>query len=81
MRGLVIAGTIALALIAVPVVVLADGYASYAPRAANPVRLEVPTWSGFYAGLNGGYGWGNGADATISPANANTATFVGLLWR
>jgi outer membrane immunogenic protein len=33
---------------------------------ASPPPLAAPTWTGFYIGANGGWGWAN-ANATVSP--------------
>jgi outer membrane immunogenic protein len=27
-------------------------------KAPPPIAAPLPTWTGFYAGLNGGYSWG-----------------------
>src|SRR5687768_6350866 len=48
----------------------ADGYG--APRRPVPVKLTVSNWTGFYGGLNAGYGRGGGIDNTLSPS---TCTF------
>lgn len=40
----------------------ADGYE--APRAPKPVMLQVSNWTGFYAGVNAGYAWGD-ADRSL----------------
>jgi outer membrane immunogenic protein len=55
-----------------------------APRAAAPIRtpeVRLFDWSGFYAGLNGGYGWGDsqftGAGANTSPAGAILGGTIG----
>jgi outer membrane immunogenic protein len=49
------------------------------PRAAVPIRtpeVRLFDWTGFYAGLNGGYGWG---DSKFTGAGANTSPEGALL--
>ena len=41
---------------------------------APPPPPAAPTWSGFYIGLNGGWGWAN-ANATVSPFGAALTDF------
>ncbi len=72
LTGLSLISTVALASLAANA---ADLYrnppppASYAPPAAY---VDQNIWQGFYAGLNGGYGWSNGGD-TISYSNGDSS--------
>lgn len=75
-----LAGTAALVL-AVSTAQAADLPSRYSPAPAyNPV--PVFTWSGFYVGLNAGYGWNTGTSRYYDPAfgyvgSSKTGGFVG----
>jgi len=64
LQTLVAAGAATLALVPV-----GAGYAADMPQyTPPPVITAVPTWdwTGFYAGLNAGYGWSSGDDVSLS---------------
>ncbi len=44
-----------------------------APYAQAAAYVEADNWRGFYAGVNGGYGWGNGGEA-ISYTGGDSST-------
>jgi outer membrane immunogenic protein len=64
---------------------LAADMARPAPRAAYPTKVpeaRLFDWTGFYAGLNGGYGWGDSkftgaGDANTSPEGAILGGTIG----
>ncbi len=74
-----LAGTAALAL-AVSSAQAADLPSRYSPAPAYNA-LPVFTWSGFYAGLNAGFGWSTGTSRNYDPAfgrvNGSKSGFVG----
>jgi outer membrane immunogenic protein len=75
---------VALALTATAVVSLAaNSFASAAdvpvkaPRIVTPVAAPVYNWTGFYAGLNGGYGWNrNSVELTGDDPTSGAGNFV-----
>jgi outer membrane immunogenic protein len=48
--------------------------ADMALKAPMPAPVPAWSWTGFYVGLNGGYGWGNDP-VNFSPANAATPVY------
>jgi len=42
----------------VAALVAGSAFAADMPVKARPAPIAVPTWTGFYIGINGGYGWG-----------------------
>jgi outer membrane immunogenic protein len=48
--------TVAFGMLALPAMA-----ADLTPVYKAPVPVALPTWTGFYVGVNGGYGWSNGA--------------------
>src|ERR1700733_5792101 len=60
--------------------VLVVGAPAFAADMAAPVYKAPPpvapmfSWTGFYVGLNGGYGWGHDP-GSFSPANAATNVY------
>ncbi len=63
MRALALAAFSALAISAAPVMA-ADMRAPVYKAPPAPVMMQAYNWSGFYAGIHGGYAWGEGS-ATI----------------
>jgi outer membrane immunogenic protein len=58
-----------LASVSVAVLSSAAAMAADMPVKAGPMPAPLPTWTGFYAGLNAGYAWGNS-----DPAQLRTVT-------
>ena len=58
-----------------------SAYAADLPArtAANvPAPIAASTWSGFYVGVNGGYGWGTEKDPYVTPVIGNFKPAGGL---
>ena len=54
------------------------GFAADLPTKAPMVAPAPPpayNWTGFYIGINGGYGWGNSTDPTLSPGTPDAFGF------
>jgi outer membrane immunogenic protein len=68
MRKVAIGIVAAAAMIATPL------HAADMPVKAPPLPAPVSSWTGFYIGLNGGYGWGHNP-VTFSPGNGDAALF------
>jgi outer membrane immunogenic protein len=48
----------------------------------GPVYVPVATWTGFYVGVNGGYGWtSNNSDDVLSPAGGFGGGQIGYNWQ
>ncbi len=50
------------------------------PPPPMPVAIAAPTWTGFYVGVNGGYGWA-ASDGLLSPEGGFGGGQIGYNWQ
>src|ERR1700751_4600566 len=74
MRARPIAVAVAWCVLALPLSVSAADLAVRAPVAA-PAAAPAVSWSGFYGGVNVGYGWAD-RSASLSATGTSTANFI-----
>lgn len=51
--------------------------ADMAVKAPAPAAVALPSWTGFYGGLNGGWGWSNQNDWTALNTEGSGGSFIG----
>src|SRR5215475_10928541 len=56
--------------IAIASILTTGAFAADMPLKAPPIVPPVYTWTGFYAGLNGGYSWGRTSNDYFAPVLA-----------
>jgi outer membrane immunogenic protein len=87
MRKIVITGSCAVSMIIGAGVAFGADIAPRNMPAKAPVYAPIYNWSGFYAGINGGGGWGNSnfsapfASGTLKPSGALIGGTLGYNWQ
>jgi outer membrane immunogenic protein len=83
-------GTVALVALAAATPAAAADLGARYPMKAPPVVAPVWTWTGFYVGINGGYGWGRSNWALLplalnegshNPSGATVGGQIGYNWQ
>ena len=70
MKKYLLSGVAALGLLAAGAASAADLPSRKGPVVA-PIYVPAFTWTGFYVGVNAGYGWGNNDDTTVTFADSD----------